>query len=86
MAKLEALQRQLQQRINERIERSRQIQNILNLIRGLTGGVPAPHNVMVNAAAAPTLNQQEAELRGVAEDILLLMEQIGEIAEKSQKL
>ena len=82
IAELEALQSQLLERMNERMERSRQIQQTLDLINGLTGGVPAPHNVMVNAAALPTFNQQEAELQGVMADIMLLMEQTREIAVK----
>ena len=85
-AELEALQRQLLERINERIERSHQIQQTFNLINGLIGHVPAPYNVMVNQAAAPTLNQQEAELRGVQADIVLLMQQTRETAAKGQPI
>ena len=65
MAEFEALQNELLQRTNERIERSRHVQHTLNLIRGLDGGMPAPHNVTVNHAADPMLNQQEAELQTV---------------------
>lgn len=68
----------------DRQHRHQQIGQTIEMIMNLTHGVPPPYFAMVHQAAAPTVNQQQAELRAVEADLVTLMMKMREIAEKRE--
>ncbi len=70
----------------ESLQQHHQARDVIRTIRSISSNVPQNFAPMVNAAAAPTLNAQEAQMKAAEDDLVQLMLRTREMAGRGKWL
>lgn len=68
----------------ESLQQHHQARDVIGTIRSISSNVPQQFAPMVNAAAAPTLNAQEAQMKAAEDDLVQLMLRTREMAGRGE--
>lgn len=68
------------------LQQHHQARDVIGMIRSISRNIPQNFAPMVNAAAAPTLNAQEAQMKAAEDDLVQLMLRTREMARRSKWL